>query len=139
MIIKNTRNLFYLIAISILLFSCKSNEEKTQELVLEARSAMLYGQNEEALILLDRIQERNSKLPVIYFMRGNIFATQFRYQEAKEQFDIAIELDDTFLDAYVNRGRMWFYLGRPDKRCEDFLKAEQLGATNLGEDTKFCK
>lgn len=128
----------FVLTILILSVSCTSKEEKIHNLIMDAHVQIIYGQHVEAMESLDQLEKLDENLAVIYFMRGNIFVSQRKYDEAMEQYDKAIELDEMYVDAYINRGRLWFYMGREDKRCEDYLKAESLGAKNLGEETKFC-
>jgi tetratricopeptide (TPR) repeat protein len=131
-----------IISIVVLFFivSCGGNkQERVHKLLMSAKEKIYRLQYDEALEDLEKVEKLNKNHPELYFLRGNVYLTKKMYDDAMTQYNKAIELDANYMEAYVNRGRLWFYLGDSDKRCEDFLKAESLGATNLYEDTKFCK
>jgi len=130
---------FSVVVLSLFLYTCNSKTERIHRHILKANEYIHLSNYEAALKELDKCEQIDKDNPMASYLRGNIYATHKQYEQAIEMYDIAIELDEYFVDAYINRGRSWFYLGNKDKRCEDFLKAESLGATNLKDDTKFCK
>ena len=126
--------------ISILLSGCGSNkQQKVHSLLLSAKEKIYLHDLDGAWNDLEKCQKLDQNHPEVYFLKGNILMTRVKYEEAMNMFNKAIELNDQYMDAYVNRGKLWFYLGNKDKQCEDYLKAESLGAKNLYEETKFCR
>jgi len=126
--------------ISILLSGCGSNkQQKVHSLLLSAKEKIYLHDLDGAWNDLEKCQKLDQNHPEVYFLKGNILMTRVKYEEAMNMFNKAIELNDQYMDAYVNRGKLWFYLGDKDKQCEDYLKAENLGAKNLYEETKFCR
>jgi len=121
------------------MFSCQSQQEKIHELILSANEKIYVSDFEGAVEDLEACLKIDKNNPQVYFMIGNIYTTQRKYDEALEKYNTAIELNKSFAEAYANRGKVWFYLGNKDKRCEDYLKAESLGMPNLEDVTKFCK
>jgi tetratricopeptide (TPR) repeat protein len=131
--------LLILILLSFCLFSCRQNKtERIHQHILKANEYIHYSNFDAAIEELDKCERLDNQNPTIFFLKGNIHTSRRQYEQAIAMYDAAIALDEYFMDAYINRGRVWFYLGNAVKRCEDFLKAESLGATNLKEDTKFC-
>lgn len=112
---------------------------KTHKLLMSAREKIYLHDLAGAWEDLEKCQKIDKNHPEVYFLKGNLLMTWVSYDEAMEMYNKAIELDENYMEAYVNRGRLWFYLGDKDKQCEDYLKAESLGATNLYEETKFCR
>jgi tetratricopeptide (TPR) repeat protein len=67
-----------------------------------------------------------------FFISGNAFYDQGKYQEAIEDFNKALELDPKFAKAYNNRGNAFHVQGKYQEAIEDYNKALEL-------DTKFAK
>jgi tetratricopeptide (TPR) repeat protein len=129
-----------LVALFVLNISCGPNKlERTHKLLMSAREKIYMQDLDGAWEDLEKCKKIDKNNPEVYFLMGNIYMTKVQYEEAMEMYNKAIELNDSFMEAYVNRGRLWFYLGDNDKQCEDYLKAESLGASNLYEETKFCR
>ncbi len=134
------RNALFFVLILALSFSCGPNkQERLFKHILSAREKIYLHDFNGAMEDLEKAEKIDNSNPEIYFLRANIQMTYREYEAAMENYNKAIELDENYMEAYVNRGKLWFYLGDSDKRCEDYLKAESLGATNLYEETKFCR
>lgn len=125
---------------SVVTYSCGPGKlEKTHKLLMSAKEKIYFQDLDGAWKDLEKCKKIDKNHPEIYFLMGNIQMTRGNYDEAMELYSTSIGLDENYMDAYVNRGRLWFYLGDKDKQCEDYLKAESLGAKNLYEETKFCR
>jgi len=134
------KNFMVLSLFSVLLYSCGPGKlERTHKLLMSAKEKIYFQDLDGAWKDLEKCKKIDKNHPEIYFLMGNIQMTKGNYDEAMNLYSDAIKLDENYMDAYVNRGRLWFYLGDKDKQCEDYLKAESLGAKNLYEETKFCK
>ncbi len=133
----------YLLCISIfsaVLYSCGPRKiERTHKLLMSAKEKIHYQDLDGAWKDLEKCKKIDKNHPEIYFLMGNIQMTRNNFDEALTLYTEAITFDENYMEAYVNRGRLWFYLGDKDKQCEDYLRAESLGAKNLYEETKFCK
>ncbi len=136
--VRFVKMMFY--SMMFVLAACGGSKmEKTHKLLMSAREKIYLHDLNGAWEDLEKCQKVDKNHQEVYFLKGNILMTWSRYEEAMEMYNKAIELDENYMEAYVNRGRLWFYLGDSDKQCEDYLKAESLGATNLYEETKFCR
>lgn len=62
-----------------------------------------------------------------YFNMGNIMVEEKNYNEAISYYNIAIEKDKDFGEAYFNRGLTYIFLGENDKGIADLSKAGELG------------
>jgi tetratricopeptide (TPR) repeat protein len=120
-------------------FCGPGKQEKVHHLLKSAREKLYFHDIEGAWEDLEKCEKIDSKNPEVHFLKANILMTKRQYDGAMELYNKAIELNENYMEAYVNRGRLWFYLGDRDKQCEDYLKAESLGARNLYEETKFCR
>lgn len=132
--------LFFVIILNLIV-GCMSRQKKEQSFhqhILEAKKCILRSDFDNARKHLDKA-ERLFKRPVIYYLRGNIEANQRNYDRAIEYYNKAIEIDSSYIEAYINRGRMWSSKGDNYRKCLDYIKAEDLGARNLYEETKFCR
>ncbi len=138
---RNAAKGFLLLFAFFYLFCCApSKKEKTHKLIISAREKMYEGEFMEALKDLEKCEKLYKNNPEIYLLRGNIYTTYRKYAEAIEFYNYAIELNENYMEAYIARGLAKFYItNNPYDKCEDFLKAESLGAKNLREDTKFCR
>lgn len=129
----------FFIFIFVLTACGTNNKEKSHLLILLAQQKIHNLDKKGALEDLEKCEKIDKHNPMVYFLRGNILMNERLFNDAILQYDKAIELNNDFMEVYVNRGKAWFYLGDKDKKCKDYLKAESLGAKNLYEDTKFCK
>lgn len=122
------------------LFSCGSGrDEKVHKLLLSAKQNIHNNMPDAAIEDLEKAEKLDKNNPEIYFLKGNINMTRRDYNSAMLNYNQAILLNENYTEAYVNRGKLWFYLGEEEKKCADYLKAESLGAKNLYEETKFCR
>ena len=58
--------------------------------------------------------------------RGNRYSRNGVYDQAIRDYTSAIELDDTFADAYFNRGVSHYELGAYDEAIDDLTRAIEL-------------
>lgn len=132
----------FLLTIFVLFFtitSCMEKEKKALELKVEGINLIYKSKFDDALETLNKSLKYNDKDPETYFYIG---AAYFNKNDANKAFDYyskSIEVDSTFAQAYINRGRIFKNRQQHDKACQDWLKAEELGIKTLGEETKFCK
>jgi len=133
-------NIYRLFIFILVLTACgTNNKEKSHLLILSAQQKINDLNQDGALKDLNKCEKIDKDNPMIYYLRGNILMNKRLLNDAIVEYDKAIELNNDFMEAYINRGKAWFYLGDKEKKCKDYLKAESLGAKNLYEDTKFCK
>lgn len=126
--------------IIIILFSCgQGRDEKVHQLLLSAKQNIHNNMPDAAIDDLEKAEKLDKNNAEIFFLKGNINMSRRDYNSAMQNYNQAILLNENYIEAYVNRGKLWFYLGEEEKRCADYLKAESLGAKNLFEETKFCK
>ena len=65
--------------------------------------------------------------PLVFNNKGNTLAKLNRIEEAADQLDMAVGLDDTYGTAYLNRGYVKELMGDLDGACEDWARAQELG------------
>ena len=65
--------------------------------------------------------------------RGSRYSRSGVYEKAIPDYTKAIELDDTFAEAYFNRGGSYYELGRFDEAISDLTRAIELDP----EDDRF--
>jgi len=62
-----------------------------------------------------------------------------KYDQALEDFNMAIKLNPGYAEAYFNMSGVEYFLGRKDEACGHLLKAVNLGFKNAKETySKFC-
>jgi len=68
--------------------------------------------------------------PSFYIQRGNefLYSGNEQYQEAIVEFSKAIELDAQCIEAYINRGMVYFFCGELDLAGNDFYKSREIKA-----------
>ena len=65
--------------------------------------------------------------PVYYSNLGLNKSIKGDNEEAIKYFNEAIKIDPEYMQAYMNRGIAYHYLGNMDKACKDVTKAYELG------------
>lgn len=132
--------LFIAISVALLFASCGGNKvQKALDSKKEGIDLIQKSQFDLAIEKLNHSLSYNDQDPETIYYIGNAFFGKKDYDKAMEYYDLAISVDSTFAQAYVNRGRIYFMRHDRCKSCENWLKAEALGVKNLKEDTKFCK
>ena len=97
--------------------------------ILLARAQAYYslGQENRAWDDLDRATGLDPDNPVAWYRRGRAQQRQERFSEAVTEFDRAIALQETFLEAYRFRGMCHYRLGNYGQAREDANKALEDG------------
>lgn len=63
-----------------------------------------------------------------------------KFNEAIADYDATLQLNPSYTDAWVNRGMSYFKLNDIKKACESWIKAQELGAKNVGSFiTNYCQ
>lgn len=114
-------------------------ERKALELKVEGINLIYKSKFDDALETLNKSLKYNDKDPETYFYIGAAYFNKNDVNKAFDYYSKTIEVDSTFAQAYINRGRIFKNRQQHDKACQDWLKAEELGIKTLGEETKFCK
>lgn len=65
--------------------------------------------------------------PVYYNNIGIILTLEQYHEEALEEFNKALELDSTYLQAIFNKGISYHHMGMPDEACKYTTKARDMG------------
>lgn len=100
-----------------------------------ARSALLRARDSEnqekrnyAVNALQILRQRSPGYQ--YISHAQVFSRDQKWQEAIEQFNLAIQLDPTLSDAYAERGHALLHLDKPAEAGKDFGKALELDPYN---------
>ncbi|MEA1785099.1 hypothetical protein U1E44_03265 [Arenibacter sp. GZD96] len=81
---------------------------------------------EGAIAYLNDYLERNPYCEVAWHQLGKMFYSQKMYTEALAAFDFAIISDDTFIGAYLEKGKVLEKLGRYNEAIENYETTIQL-------------
>ncbi|MBX3413706.1 MAG: tetratricopeptide repeat protein [Pirellulales bacterium] len=95
--------------------------------VLAVLSFRQVGLWQDTITLFTHSQWHTQRNHVAHVGLGTGFAEQKRYEEALEQFEIAIEIAPRNAGAHFNRGHALSLLGRPEEAGNEFLLAKALG------------
>ena len=66
-----------------------------------------------------------------YSSRGVCYLKQNKYEQALEDFNYAIKLDNTKAHIYANRGTTLYLLKRNEEACESWKQASKLGELSV--------
>lgn len=95
--------------------------------VLAVLSFWQVGLWRDTTTLFTHTQWHSERNHVAHVGLGTGYAEQHRYEEALEQFEIAIELAPRNAGAHFNRGHALSLLGRPEEAAREFILAKSLG------------
>lgn len=120
--------------------SCGGDQvKKALDLKIEGIDLLENSKFDAALEKFESSLIYNDKDPETYYYIGNVWFGKKDLDKAFNYYNQAIDVDSTYGPAYVNRGEIYSIRNDKNNACKDWLKAESLGISNLGEDTKFCK
>jgi lipoprotein NlpI len=97
-------------------------QDKVTELLQQARAALMKGQKEEALVLIDKAMTADPKNTTAYVLRAAVRDAERKHAEALVDLSKAIELDAKLAEAYDRRGSVHFKLGKFAESLADFDK-----------------
>lgn len=133
------RSLALLFITLFILTGCQDRTRKAIDLKMEGIDLNYKRQFDNAIETLNKSLRYNDQDPETYFYIATSYFGLGMKDSAFSYYTKAIEVDSTYGQAYVNRGRMFKERNDRDNACRDWLKAEECGITSLREDTKFCK
>ncbi|MCG6158358.1 tetratricopeptide repeat protein [Rubinisphaera margarita] len=93
----------------------------------EANSDQQMAQWVQSLMVVARQIQRDQKNPALFVERAELFAKQEKFEEAENDLELALKLDDTFAQAYVVRGEICYQRKQYDKAVEACTKALEFG------------
>lgn len=76
---------------------------------------------------ITKVIDLEPEFPYAYYNRANLEASTGDYRAALADYNVAIGIDDTFAEAYYNRGIALIFLNRVDEGLQDLGKAGELG------------
>lgn len=130
--------IFLLIAIFITQ-ACESNSEKFR-LHLEDGIELLYkAQHEKALESFNLALKYDPQSYEAYYFRGAARKNLKDIEGALEDFHKSIELNPLFPDSYFSVAQVFDNRNDRETACFYYLKAEELGKSNIGDYTRWCK
>ena len=74
--------------------------------------------------------------PVYYNNIGIIFTLQQYHEDALDEFNKALAIDSTYVQAIFNKGISYHHMGMPDEACKYTVKARDMG---LEAANQFCQ
>ncbi|MFC2091675.1 tetratricopeptide repeat protein [Elusimicrobiota bacterium] len=87
---------------------------------------LLTGEYAKAQHLFDKLKKINPQLPQLYNNMGLLFEKTLKYDESINAYCQAIELDDSYVDPYINLIKIYRSLELLDKAEEVYRKAVNL-------------
>ena len=89
---------------------------------------MNLGRYDEAIADFDEAVRLDPDYFLGYYNRGRLYAAKLEdYPRAVEDMDRCIELRDDMAQAYHVRGSSYFGMGEPQRACDDWRRACELG------------
>lgn len=130
---------FLMFIISVVLYSCNSNEKRARELIKQGVEDNDLEKYDEAFLKFEKAISLKNDIPEAYYYRGNYFYNNNKLSDALADFSKALALDSCYADAYYNRGLIKKMQKDEKGACDDWLKAEKYGKPNMGDKTRWCK
>lgn len=116
--------LAYLLRANARYLASKTPKETSSPLGGEA---LRRSEVKAALADLDTVARLSAQMPIAYYNKGVILASEGDYTTALTAFTKAIELKPEFGEAYYNRGYVYLTLGNKDAAFADLSRAGSLG------------
>lgn len=97
------------------------------------------NQNDSAMYYYNQSIENFPKAPNAYYYKGVILYEQTKFEEAKEVYNKAIELDSTNWHYFIRRQDVSYALSEFGDALKDLLKAQELNPTlNVSINIAYC-
>ncbi len=102
--------------------------------LLAANVLYKMGQYNDAVAAYGHAIENNDQSEVkvnlanVYFNRGSCHLALEKYHDANSDYEVALELNPSFIGAYHNRGVALKKLEKIDQACESFVTAKNMGS-----------
>ncbi|SEJ73599.1 Tetratricopeptide repeat-containing protein [Cyclobacterium xiamenense] len=109
---------FFLAVVTMLSLSCASEADKKGRFLLKGNNEMAEGNIKGAISYYDEALAIDPFFKEAYYNRGLAKHGQLRYAEAIADFDKAIELDETYRDAQLQRVMAYLDFGENYKALE---------------------
>jgi tetratricopeptide (TPR) repeat protein len=90
------------------------------------------GNNEAAMRIFSDILAEFPNSAIVYDARGTVYTALNDYENALSDYSKAIELDQSFAQAYYNRGRVYSFLNKHDKALADLKQTVELAPHEFG-------
>lgn len=97
----------------------------------KARALQLTGQGEEAIALLDQIEDTKQTSPFFFIYRADMALSKSDYEGALTQLKKALRQDSEVPEVHVALVRVYLAMGEMDKASHHVERALKLDATNL--------
>lgn len=92
----------------------------------EGRKALTAGQTEKALALAEKALSAVPKEALFHALRGDVRFKQGQYQEAVQNYDRALERNNSYFHYYLQRGLALQQLGQRDRAVADLEHSTRL-------------
>lgn len=119
---RSLATLFVLLAGNLALGAADS----VDELIQQARTALMKGETQQALTLLGKAVDADGKNKPARIIRSAVLEGAGKYPEALADLNKVLELDPAFDQAYDRRGSVHFKMGKFKESLADFDKFVQL-------------
>ena len=87
----------------------------------------------------ERALQIDAEWPKAWFVQGNHFMKLKKWNEAFENYSVAIAFNENYGAAYYNRAIVQYELGRKKNACQDLLTAQTKGMKiELKMKSRFC-
>ena len=116
-------------SLNIFLEFIQTNPNNIQALIFVAMNLMFLNRFEEAINFLNKIEKLDAKIPECYFNRALCYTQLKNPNKSIENYVKAIELRQSYHQAYINLGVLLQDLGRLD----DAINIYNKGLENLNE------
>ena len=131
---------FLIILLSWLLISSCSDPKMRSREYFEKGTELLYqSQFQQAIAQFDKAIETQPDNFEAWHFKGSAWANLRKYDKALECYEKAISINPQYSESYFNLGLLYEQQNDKQTACTYFLKAEELGKSNMTDYTKRCK
>jgi tetratricopeptide (TPR) repeat protein len=106
----------------------------------EKGTELLYQSHfQQAIAQFDKAIETQPDNFEAWHFKGSAWANLRKYDKALECYEKAISINPRYAESYFNLGLLYEQQNDKQTACTYFLKAEELGKSNMNDYTKRCK
>lgn len=133
------RSLLIVLLFGLMFSSCSDPKMRSREYFEKGTDLLYQSQFQQAIVQFDKAIEAQADNFEAWHFKGSAWANLRQYDKALKCYEKAISINPRYAESYFNLGLLFEQQNDKQTACTYFLKAEELGKSNMNDYTKHCK